>query len=332
MPPSSNDEPIDAQELTTEADPASPSSKKSKKKQKRNNEDKRKMEGATAGMTPSLNVEPPAADPTTPEATEADPATPKATEADPSIANAADPATPTATNMASPKSISKGKRRKHNNNNEGGTEAATTGMPLLSNDEPVRKSQKKQKRNNEDKRKMEAATAGVTMSLDVEPPAADPTTSEKTEADPATPEATEADPSITKATEADPSIPEATEADPSIPDATKADPATPAAPMPSMRPSTNMDPVDAQGMEEQPKEGANAGALNNDTVITQEKITDPATPNIEAIVAQEITNQDDEEVLESNKAKVRNQRGEWLHLDGMQLDNIWRLDLIIVRY
>jgi hypothetical protein len=32
MPLSSNNEPIDAQELTTEADPASPSSKKSKKK------------------------------------------------------------------------------------------------------------------------------------------------------------------------------------------------------------------------------------------------------------------------------------------------------------
>ncbi len=123
-----------------------------------------------------------------------------------------------------------------------------------------------------------------------------------------------------------------TEADPSIPDVTEADPATPAAPTPSMRLSTNMDPVDAQGMEEQPKEGANAGASNDDTVITQEKTTDPATPNIEAIVAQEITNQDDEEVLESDKAKVRNQRGEWLHLDGTQLDNIWRLDLIIVRY
>jgi hypothetical protein len=93
-----------------------------------------------------------------------------------------------------------------------------------------------------------------------------------------------------------------------------------------------MDPVDAQGMEEQPKEGANAGASNNDTVITQEKTTDPATPNIEAIVAHEITNQDDKEVLESDKAKVRNQRGEWLHLDGTQLDNSWRLDLIIVRY
>ncbi len=57
------------------------------------------MEAATAGVTPSLNVEPPAADPTTPKATEADPATPKATEADPSIAKAADPATPIATNM-----------------------------------------------------------------------------------------------------------------------------------------------------------------------------------------------------------------------------------------
>jgi hypothetical protein len=179
---------------------------------------------------------------------------------------------------------------------------------------------------------MEAATAGVTLSLDVEPPAADPTTSDKTEADPATPEATEADPSITEATEADPSIPEATEADPTIPNATEADQATPAAPTPSVRPSTNMDPVDAQGMEEQPKEGANAGASNDDTVITQEKTTDPATPNIEAIVAQEITNQDNKEVLESDKAKVRNQRGEWLHLDGTQLDNIWRLDLIIVRY
>jgi hypothetical protein len=32
VPPSSNNELIDAQELTTEADPASPSSKKSKKK------------------------------------------------------------------------------------------------------------------------------------------------------------------------------------------------------------------------------------------------------------------------------------------------------------
>jgi hypothetical protein len=42
MPPLSNDELINAQELTTEADPASPSSKKSKKKQKCNNEDKRK--------------------------------------------------------------------------------------------------------------------------------------------------------------------------------------------------------------------------------------------------------------------------------------------------
>jgi hypothetical protein len=31
VPPSSNDEPINAQELTTEVDPASPSSKKSKK-------------------------------------------------------------------------------------------------------------------------------------------------------------------------------------------------------------------------------------------------------------------------------------------------------------
>ncbi len=332
MPSLSNDEPIDAQELTTEADPASPSSKKSKKKQKRNNKDKRKMEAATAGVTPSLNVEPPAADPTTPEATEADPATPNATEADPSIAESADPASSTATYMASPKSISKGKGRKRNNDNKRGTEAATTGMPPLSNDELVEKSQKKQKRNNEDKRKMEAATAGVTLSLDVEPPAADPTTSDKTEADPATPKATKADPSITEATEADPSIPKATEADPAILDATEADPATPAAPTPSVRPSTNMDPVDAQGMEEQPKEGANAGALNDDTVITQEKTTDPATPNIEAIVAQEITNQDDEEVLESDKAKVHNQRGEWLHLDGMQLDNIWRLDLIIVRY
>ncbi len=86
------------------------------------------MEAATAGMTPSLNVEPPAADPTTPKATEADLATPKATEADPSIAKAADPATPTATNMASPKSISKGKGRKRNNDNEHGTEAATTGV------------------------------------------------------------------------------------------------------------------------------------------------------------------------------------------------------------
>ncbi len=92
-----------------------------------------------------------------------------------------------------------------------------------------------------------------------------------------------------------------------------------------------MDPVDAEGMEEQPKEGA-TGASNNDTIITQEKTTNPATPNIEAIVAQEITNQDDKEVLERDKAKVRNKRGEWLHLDGMQLDNIWRLDLIIVRY
>jgi hypothetical protein len=73
------------------------------------------MEAATAGVTPLLNVEPPAADPTTPDATEADPATPKATEADPSIAKAADPATPTATNMASPKSISEGKGRKRNN-------------------------------------------------------------------------------------------------------------------------------------------------------------------------------------------------------------------------
>jgi hypothetical protein len=172
--------------------------------------------------------------------------------------------------------------------------------------------------NNEDKREMEAATAGVTPSLDVGLPAADPTTSDKTEADQATPKATEADPSITKATEADPSIPKATEADPSIPDATEADPATPAKPTPSVRPSTNMDPVDAQGTEEQPKEGANAGALNDDT--------------IEAMVAQEITNQDNKEVLESNKAKARNQRGEWLHLDGMQLDNIWRLDLIIVSY
>ena len=43
---------------------------------------------------------------------------------------------------------------------------------------------------------MEAAIAGVMLSLDVEPPTADPTTSDKTEADPATPEATEADPSI----------------------------------------------------------------------------------------------------------------------------------------
>jgi hypothetical protein len=330
--PSSNNEPINAQELTTEADPASPSSKKSKKIQKRNNKDKRKMEAATAGMTPSLNVEPPAADPTTPKATEADPATPKVTEADPSIAEAADPATPTVTNMASPKSISKGKGRKRNNDNEHGTEVATTGVPPLTNDEPIKKSQKKQKRNNEDKRKMKAATAGMTLSLDVEPPAADPTTSDKTEADPATPKATEADSSITKATEADPSIPEATEADPSIPNATEADPATPAVPTPSVRPSMNMDPVDAQGMEEQPKEGANADASNDDTVITQEKTMDLATPNIEAIVAQEIINQDDEEVLESDKAKVRNQRGEWLHLDGMQLDNIWRLDLIIVRY
>jgi hypothetical protein len=280
------------------------------------------MEAAIAGVTPSLNVEPPAADATTSKATEADPATPKATEADPSIAKAEDPATPTATNMASPKSISKGIGQKRNIDNERGTEAATTGVPPSSNDEPVKKSQKKQERNNEDKRKMEAATAGVTLSLDVEPPAADPTTSNKTEADLATPEATEADPSI----------PEATEADPSIPDATQADPATPAAPTPSVRPSTNMDPVDAQGMREQPKEGANADASNDDTVITQEKTTDPATPNIEAIVAREITNQDDEEVLKSDKAKVRNQRGEWLHLDGMQLDNIWRLDLIIVRY
>ncbi len=290
------------------------------------------MEAATAGVTPSLNVEPPAADLTTPKVTEANPATPKATEADPSIAKAADPATPTTTNMASPKSISKGKGRKRINDNERGTEAATTGVPLSSNTELVEKSKKKQKRNNEDKHKMEAATAGVTLSLDIEPPAADPTTSDKTEADPATPEATEAKPSITKATEADPSIPEATEADPSIPDATEADPVTPATPMPSAQPSTNMDPVDAQGMEEQPKEGANAGALNDDTVITQEKTTDPATPNIEAIVAQEITNQDDEEVLESDEAKVRNQRGEWLHLDGTQLDNVRRLDLIIVRY
>jgi hypothetical protein len=213
------------------------------------------MEAATAGVTPLLNVEPPAADPTTLKATEADPATPKATEADPSIAEAADPATPTATNMASPKSISKGKGRKGNNDNERGTEAATTGVPLSLNDEPVKKRQEKQKRNNEDKRKMEAATAGMTLSLDVEPPAADPTTSDKTEADPATPEATEADPSITEATEADPSIPKATEADPTIPDATEADLATPAAPTPSVRLSMNMDPVDAQGMEEQPKWG-----------------------------------------------------------------------------
>ncbi len=283
-------------------------------------------------MMPSLNVELPAADPTTPEATEADPATPKATEADPPIAKAADPATPTMTSMASPKSVSKGKGRKRNNNNKRGTEAAITGVPPLLNDEPIKKSQKKQKRNNKDKRKMEAATAGVTLSLDVKPPAADPTTSDKTEADPATPKATEADPSIIKATEVDPSIPEATEADPSIPNATEANPATPAVPTPSVRPSTNMDSVDAQGMEELPKVGANAGALNDDTVITQEKTTDPATPNIEAVVAQEITNQDDEEVLKSNKAKVCNQRGEWLHLDGTQLDNIWRLDLIIVKY
>ncbi len=124
------------------------------------------MEAATAGVTPSLNVEPPAVDPTTPEATEADPATPKATEADPSIAEAADPATPTATNMASPKSISKGKGRKCNNGNERGLEAATTGVPPSWNNEPVKKSQKKQKRNNKDKREMEAATAGVTLSLD----------------------------------------------------------------------------------------------------------------------------------------------------------------------
>ena len=40
------------------------------------------MEAASASITPSLNVEPPAADPTTPKATEADLATPKATEAD----------------------------------------------------------------------------------------------------------------------------------------------------------------------------------------------------------------------------------------------------------
>ncbi len=92
------------------------------------------MEAATAGVTLLLNVEPPAADPTTPKATEADPATPKATEAVPSIAEAADPATPTTTNMASPKSISKGKGRKHNNDNKRGTEAATTGVPPLSND------------------------------------------------------------------------------------------------------------------------------------------------------------------------------------------------------
>jgi hypothetical protein len=124
------------------ADPASPSSKKSKKIQKRNNKNKRKMEAATAGVKPSLNVEPPAADPTTPEATEADPATPKATEADPSIAKAVDPATPTATNMASPKSISKGKGQKRNNHNERGMEAATTGVSLSLNDEPVKKSQK----------------------------------------------------------------------------------------------------------------------------------------------------------------------------------------------
>jgi hypothetical protein len=205
-------------------------------------------------------------------------------------------------------------------------------VPPSLNNEPIKKSKKKQKRNNEDKCEMEAATAGMMLSLDVEPPAADPTTSDKTEADPATPKVTEADPSITEATEADLSIPKATEADPSIPEVTEADPATPAVPMPSVRPSTNMDLIDAQGMEEQPKEGANAGTSNDDTVITQEKTTDPATPNIEANVAQEITNQDNEEVLKSNKAKVCNQRGEWLHLDGTQLGNIWRLDLIIVRY
>jgi hypothetical protein len=61
------------------------------------------------------------------------------TEADPSIDKAADPATPTATNMASPKSISKGKGRKRNNNNEHGTEVATTGVPPSSNNEPVEK-------------------------------------------------------------------------------------------------------------------------------------------------------------------------------------------------
>ena len=89
------------------------------------------MEAASAGVTPSLNLEAPAADLTTPEATEANLATPKATEADLSIVKAADPATLTATNMASPKSISKGKGRKRNNDNEHGTEAATTGvLPL----------------------------------------------------------------------------------------------------------------------------------------------------------------------------------------------------------
>jgi hypothetical protein len=300
---------------------SSPKSGRRRKGRKRNNDNERETEVATAGVPPLSNNNPinaqAEADPATPKATEADPsiakvanpatptatniaspksiskgkgrkrkndnkrpATPKATEADLSIAEAADPATPITTDIASPKSISKGKGRKRKNDNDRGTEAATAGMPPLSNEEPVdaqtltteEKSHKKPKHNNDDKGGMEAATAGVTLSLDVEPPTADPTTPEATEAYPATP----------KATEADPSIREATEADPPIPDATKADPATPAVRTPSVRPSTNMDPVDAQGMEEQQKEGANAGALNDDTstVIVEESFVEAGTDDI----------------------------------------------------